>query len=993
MGNSNGTLAEYWDAIESTPGLQGGFIWEWWDHGLVQTLPDGTTALGLWRRLRRRAQRRQLLHRRPGLARPAGRSRRCGSTRRSPRRSAIAREPTDVAPRRGQDPQPPGLPRPRLAERPLRAGGRRRRRRTRATSRCRTSRPGEQRDRHDPRAGRAAGPTAGETLADRRASDGRRDGRGRRPGFEVARRPGAGSTRVRRGRTRPRRRAAAPTVARRRRRARLVHPLLARRPGPVAVARPDRQRPHRRDRPRAGRPRALDRLERHSSIDRARRRDATDRARRVPHGRRASRSPHEQRFTALERRRRSASTRPSSSRPSLTDLARIGTVLETVPGLETLEWFGTRPARDVPGSQARRAGRPLALDRHGRSTCPYIRPQENGGHADVRWLTLTDGDGPWPADRRSSEPRQVSATHHPRRRPRRRRRTTSSSRPRAETIVHLDVAHRGLGTASCGPDTLPSTSSDRAPTAGRWTLQPARARTAHDRSSGAPTTASSTSRNGRLSLVLRVYEDGSLGQLHLGAPLPTGRSYRHLGPDPFDGLLEPGRRAGPAGLPDAPGPATSASPRSWSARADGSTALTLRYRDHRIVAGKPALEPACRRPTSRTTTRPRRSRSRSPTSRRASRWTCGSRSSATGRSSPAAPRSATPAARPSELRLRDEPRRSTCPTPTGSCSGWPARGRASGTSSSGRLVHRPAVRLEHARRVERPAQPVPRAAPADDRRGARRGLRVQPRLLGQLPRRGRGRRRSARPGSGSASSPRRSPGASSPGESFTTPGGGRRLLGRRPRRPVRRVPRPASGSGWRAATWRDRPRPDPHQQLGGDLLRLRRRQARRDRRVGAATSASSCSSSTTAGSARATTTRPRSATGSSTGASCPTGSTASRERITALGIGFGIWIEPEMVSAESELFRAHPDWAIGVPGRPRTESRQQLVLDMAPPRGRRPPRPRSWRQILASAPITYVKWDMNRNITEPWTAVAARPTGRASSSTATSSACTSCTGG
>ena len=41
MGNSNGTLAEYWDAIESTPGLQGGFIWEFWDHGLVQDLPDG----------------------------------------------------------------------------------------------------------------------------------------------------------------------------------------------------------------------------------------------------------------------------------------------------------------------------------------------------------------------------------------------------------------------------------------------------------------------------------------------------------------------------------------------------------------------------------------------------------------------------------------------------------------------------------------------------------------------------------------------------------------------------------------------------------------------------------------------------------------------------------------------------------------------------------------------------------------------------------------
>src|SRR5450759_4247566 len=42
MGNSNGTLAEYWDAIESTHGLQGGFIWEWRDHGLDQRLPDGT---------------------------------------------------------------------------------------------------------------------------------------------------------------------------------------------------------------------------------------------------------------------------------------------------------------------------------------------------------------------------------------------------------------------------------------------------------------------------------------------------------------------------------------------------------------------------------------------------------------------------------------------------------------------------------------------------------------------------------------------------------------------------------------------------------------------------------------------------------------------------------------------------------------------------------------------------------------------------------------
>jgi alpha-galactosidase len=88
--------------------------------------------------------------------------------------------------------------------------------------------------------------------------------------------------------------------------------------------------------------------------------------------------------------------------------------------------------------------------------------------------------------------------------------------------------------------------------------------------------------------------------------------------------------------------------------------------------------------------------------------------------------------------------------------------------------------------------------------------------------------------------------------------------------------------------------------------------------------------------------------------------------VKALGLSFGLWIEPEMVSPDSDLYREHPDWAIGVPDRPRTESRQQLVLDMA--------RPEVVDQltkmlsaVLSSAPIDYVKWDMNRNITEPWT--------------------------
>ena len=87
--------------------------------------------------------------------------------------------------------------------------------------------------------------------------------------------------------------------------------------------------------------------------------------------------------------------------------------------------------------------------------------------------------------------------------------------------------------------------------------------------------------------------------------------------------------------------------------------------------------------------------------------------------------------------------------------------------------------------------------------------------------------------------------------------------------------------------------------------------------------------------------------------------------VEALGMRFGLWIEPEMVSPRSRLFTAHPDWAIGVPGRPRTESRSQLVLDMSRPEivdhvfG-------AIRDVLRSAPISYVKWDYNRNITEPF---------------------------
>ena len=81
------------------------------------------------------------------------------------------------------------------------------------------------------------------------------------------------------------------------------------------------------------------------------------------------------------------------------------------------------------------------------------------------------------------------------------------------------------------------------------------------------------------------------------------------------------------------------------------------------------------------------------------------------------------------------------------------------------------------------------------------------------------------------------------------------------------------------------------------------------------------------------------------------------------GMRFGIWFEPEMISRDSELFGAHPDWCIHSPGREPVESRNQLVLDMS----RAEVRDNIYAQvadILGKYDISYVKWDMNRNITD-----------------------------
>ncbi|MEH0637636.1 alpha-galactosidase [Streptomyces bottropensis] len=87
------------------------------------------------------------------------------------------------------------------------------------------------------------------------------------------------------------------------------------------------------------------------------------------------------------------------------------------------------------------------------------------------------------------------------------------------------------------------------------------------------------------------------------------------------------------------------------------------------------------------------------------------------------------------------------------------------------------------------------------------------------------------------------------------------------------------------------------------------------------------------------------------------------EYVHALGMQFGIWVEPEMVNPDSELYRAHPEWAQFQPGRKRTELRNQLVLNLA----REDVQEYLWEKLdtlLSSAPIDYVKWDFNRCFTD-----------------------------
>lgn len=92
------------------------------------------------------------------------------------------------------------------------------------------------------------------------------------------------------------------------------------------------------------------------------------------------------------------------------------------------------------------------------------------------------------------------------------------------------------------------------------------------------------------------------------------------------------------------------------------------------------------------------------------------------------------------------------------------------------------------------------------------------------------------------------------------------------------------------------------------------------------------------------------------------------DQVNSFGLKFGIWIEPEMVNEDSDLYRAHPDWALAMPGRKPCRGRYQLVLDMS----RKDVRDYlfdSISSVLKSANVEYVKWDMNRSVCDAYSAL------------------------
>lgn len=87
------------------------------------------------------------------------------------------------------------------------------------------------------------------------------------------------------------------------------------------------------------------------------------------------------------------------------------------------------------------------------------------------------------------------------------------------------------------------------------------------------------------------------------------------------------------------------------------------------------------------------------------------------------------------------------------------------------------------------------------------------------------------------------------------------------------------------------------------------------------------------------------------------------KKVKALGLDFGIWVEPEMVNVDSGLYQRHPDWALDIPGKPHSEGRNQRILDLT----KKEVQDfiiAKMSEVFSSADISYVKWDMNRTFTD-----------------------------
>jgi beta-galactosidase len=470
MGNSNGTLAEYWDAIESTPGLQGGFIWEWWDHGLVQTLADGTQrwAYGgdfgdqpndgnfcldglvfpdrtpkpaLWEHRHLAAPVRI-----SGAPSDLAAGRVTITNRQYVRDLGWLAATWELATESGTlasgDVELPEIG-PRASSTVALAGW--------------------------PDSERLASTEAWLTL------------RFRTPvelawapaGFEVcAAQLPVGSAPAATGAAPAG--ASAPTDANAQAiqvdaSGLLVHPLLAAPPALSLWRAPT-------DNDRIGGmgaqwvERGLDRLTR--TLDSIDRDGSTVVVRSTYLGSASVAASHTQRLSPLA----GSGVRIEEEveiPAELTDLARVGTVLETAAGLEQITWFGAGPHETYP--DRKRAG---LLGRWQGSVeeqaVRYARPQENGGHADVRWLELRDAAGGG-LRLALDAPSQVSATHF-RATDLDQARHDVELKPVAGTVVQLDAAHRGLGTASCGPDTLPEYLVGPGSYRWAWTLEPIGAR-------------------------------------------------------------------------------------------------------------------------------------------------------------------------------------------------------------------------------------------------------------------------------------------------------------------------------------------------------------------------------------------------------------------------------------------------------------------------------------------------------------------------------------